>query len=485
MVQDSRLDLRRLTSLLLILLVLTGSCGPTEPVTRPGSSSVPTTSTTPQPESTVQATSTTPPVIADAVVFADVDTGVASQIRQLTLDEAEQLEIRQPLESTDGAAFSLSACVTTWPNSWEIHGEWSPAPDAPSGPSQWVFLVGLSFGDVIGGDSIAQVTLEGPGAFVVPLTFDPRSPQWQRADATYHEYRGDRPFDGGPPCQLVIVSGSQPVVSRTTPFVDATTFFVAPVSDHAAGSLQAELEAMVDPVEHWLGALAWHVGLYQRPPVDVLYLRPGVKVDWMQITQQSTCVGMAIVYADEVTTGQASGCPPGAEPLDGFAADELTEMQDGWRIGAEGADAVDLVPVPWEGAPRAATGFDPDRYIEELVLPEGHRIVATLEFGDGVILLIEQQGEPTLFYSEELFTGGGGGYVGGGPGESWKGCWRVDYSDAGYAIILVEDESWSVTYQGSVVDLIPAGDVAAGLITGTFDRPPTFDVQPEPNSGCS
>jgi len=141
-------------------------------------------------------------------------------------------------------------------------------------------------------------------------------------------------------------------------------------------------------------------------------------------------------------------------------------------------------PIPGRGAPPGETSFDPSKYGANLVLPEDHRIVAEFEFGDGLVLLIEQMGEPPGFYVEELFTGGGEGYVGGGPGETWQGCWRVDYSDAGYAIVITENAGWTVTYQDDYVLMESAGDVAAGLIEGRFDRPPLIDVGPDADSGC-
>lgn len=476
-----------LVSILLAVGLMLASCNSTSgsssttPDQETATSSALTSTTTSTPPST--STTTVTPVDPE-LAFPLTDTGVATNVRQLTIAELEELELVEVVESPDGARFSLTSCVTTWPNRWEVSGEWTPALEAQAGQTDWILSVAFVRGDVIGGAAVAAVTFAGPGTFTMPMVFDIHTPAWRRARESSHEYRGERPFQAGSPCRLSVTSGPQPVIGEQRESIGSESRFDSPAATHSPGSLQAELEAMTDPSEHWLGALSWHVGLENSLPMDVLYLRPGAKIDWIEITQESTCVGASIVYHDDVVTAQAIGCPPGADPIDRFDADELVEMSDGWLVGVQGIEIEALVAYLWEGADPVETSFDPNRYAADLVLPENRRIVAELDFGDGVVLLIEQKGDPTLFYVEELFTGGGQGYVGGGPGETWQGCWRIDYSAAGYAIVLTQNQGWTVRYDGSYVEMKPAGDVAAALVEGQFDRTPDVEVRPDPDSGC-
>jgi hypothetical protein len=108
-----------------------------------------------------------------------------------------------------------------------------------------------------------------------------------------------------------------------------------------------------------------------------------------------------------------------------------------------------------------------------LELPELSEVVAEFPFADGVAVLYRQdQPQVTYFGVVECFTGGGGGFDGGGPGESWQGDHRVDYSAAGYAIVIVEDWESDVEVGGRPVEMKQAGEVRVGLVKGLFDRPP-------------
>jgi hypothetical protein len=125
----------------------------------------------------------------------------------------------------------------------------------------------------------------------------------------------------------------------------------------------------------------------------------------------------------------------------------------------------------------AVCGEVPPLYPDALDLPPRSEIAAQFPFADGVVVLVrEDQPTATYFSVVECFTGGGGGFVGGGPGETWQGHSRVDYSDSGYAIVIVDDPSWTVRVEGRPVELVPAGDVGAGLVAGFFDRPPTVEI---------
>jgi hypothetical protein len=84
----------------------------------------------------------------------------------------------------------------------------------------------------------------------------------------------------------------------------------------------------------------------------------------------------------------------------------------------------------------------------------------------------DEQPNVTYFSAAELFTGGGEGFVGGEPGESWQGWYRVDSSDSGH--VIVEDPRWTVHVAGKVVALIPADDVAMALVEAlSIDPPPS------------
>ncbi len=122
--------------------------------------------------------------------------------------------------------------------------------------------------------------------------------------------------------------------------------------------------------------------------------------------------------------------------------------------------------------PAACTEIVPP-YPDAFEVPEQSEVVAQFPFADGVVVLYRQdQPNVTYFGVLECFTGGGDGFSGGGPGESWQGGYRIDFSDAGYAIVIVEDATSTVEVSGQSVDMVPAGEVRAGLIEGFFDRPP-------------
>lgn len=124
-------------------------------------------------------------------------------------------------------------------------------------------------------------------------------------------------------------------------------------------------------------------------------------------------------------------------------------------------------------------------YPEALQFPEHSTMVAEFPFADGLVVLYRQdQPEATYFGVIECFTGGGAGFSGGEPGETWQGCYRVDYSDARYAIVVVEEPTWDVEVDGEPVELVSAGEEAAGLVEGSFDRPPSLNVTANGESAC-
>lgn len=66
-------------------------------------------------------------------------------------------------------------------------------------------------------------------------------------------------------------------------------------------------------------------------------------------------------------------------------------------------------------------------------LPPDSSIVAELPFREGLIVVYRQDTSDATYYQAiECYPGGGVGYSGGGPGETWQSCYRVDYSDSGW-----------------------------------------------------
>ncbi len=204
----------------------------------------------------------------------------------------------------------------------------------------------------------------------------------------------------------------------------------------------------------------------------------------------------------------------GQDPLEiarGFAPDvvEVESDQPLWWWGLNAGGAV-IVAVARGDAPGAdyqvwtcdpqhslESAADPDVRLpeacsefEELYpgandLPEGGEVVAEFPFREGTVVLVRNDRPDASHFSViECFPGGGEGFSGGEPGETWQGCYRIDYSDAGYAIAIVENPLWDVAVAGDQVDVVPAGSVGAAFIEGTFDRPPTVNILSDETNGC-
>ena len=135
-------------------------------------------------------------------------------------------------------------------------------------------------------------------------------------------------------------------------------------------------------------------------------------------------------------------------------------------------------PTPDQDAalPEACVEFE-ELYPGANQLPEGGEVVAEFPFQEGAVVLVHyDQPDASYFGVIECFPGGGGGFTGGGPGETWQGCSRVDYSDAGYAIAIVEDPTWTIAVAGESVDVVQAGAVGTAFIEGTFSEPPRVEI---------
>ena len=81
----------------------------------------------------------------------------------------------------------------------------------------------------------------------------------------------------------------------------------------------------------------------------------------------------------------------------------------------------------------------PEPFPEAFHVPEGNEVVAEFAFNGGGVVLIQSLDEPTYFNTIECFPDGGTGFTEGGPGETWKECFRWDYSDSGYTILFFEN----------------------------------------------
>jgi len=128
-----------------------------------------------------------------------------------------------------------------------------------------------------------------------------------------------------------------------------------------------------------------------------------------------------------------------------------------------------------------------DAYPGAFELPRDSAIVAQLPFREGVIVVYRQDTSGTTYYQAiECFPGGGEGYSGGEPGETWQGCYRVDYSVSGFAIATVEDPAWIITIAGQQVDVVETADgKGVALLEGSFDRPPNVVVVDDAGQPCS
>lgn len=116
-------------------------------------------------------------------------------------------------------------------------------------------------------------------------------------------------------------------------------------------------------------------------------------------------------------------------------------------------------------------------------LPEGAEVIAEFPFRDGTVHLYRSGGDRTYFGVVECFTGGGGGFSAGGPGESWQGCYRWDYSAAGFGIVTVEDPTWPIEVNGASV---PLHEVEGGVGIGFLeDVEPPLDVTILTEGACA
>ncbi len=204
----------------------------------------------------------------------------------------------------------------------------------------------------------------------------------------------------------------------------------------------------------------------------------------------------------------------GQDPFDlaQAAVPAVVEVEPGqplwwWGLDEEGAVIVGLALGDATGADYQIWTCDPPRgpestpdqspplpdacfEVEELYpgandLPEGAEVIAEFSFREGAVVVIRNdQPRVTYFGVIECFPGGGEGFSGGGPGETWQGCSRVDYSDAGYAIAIVEDPTWTIAVAGEPVDVTQAGSVGAAFVEGTFDRPPSVEILSGETGGC-
>lgn len=202
----------------------------------------------------------------------------------------------------------------------------------------------------------------------------------------------------------------------------------------------------------------------------------------------------------------------GQEPLDVAkeAAPGVVELIPGdplwwWGVNEEGVVIValalgDMVGAdyqvstcdpPLEGTTTEGSLALPDFCYEYYALgtpelPPDSFIVAELPFHEGVIVVYRQDTSGTTYYQVmECYPGGGEGYSGGGPGETWQGCYRVDYSASGFAIATVEDPDWMITIAGEPVDVVETADgVGVALLEGSFDQPPSVGFVDDVGAPC-
>lgn len=119
-------------------------------------------------------------------------------------------------------------------------------------------------------------------------------------------------------------------------------------------------------------------------------------------------------------------------------------------------------------------------------LPPDTEIVAQLPFRSGLLVVYAgQQSGAAVFSVLECIPGGGTTGGGGGPGETWQGCYRVEWSDLGYAIAFLESPNWVITIAGNEPDVVATSDGrGVAVIERTFDRTPELVIVNDGGEPC-
>lgn len=430
-----------ISRLAILLALVLAACGPgTSGVTSPSSTLPPATTTT-------SATATTLDTDLDpAIVFEEVDRGVATDIR---LFDKPGNELPSPPGTLEWVA-----CRTTWFGNYEFEFDWDPAAATNPGRIDVTFLAGDS---ALGLVSI-EAELSGPGRFVVPVSnLDiyryPDDNEWSGHTGTIDEAADFT-------C-LATVGASD----LTAPL---TVVIKPPLPLHPADTVQGIIERM-DPTEpdelyRPLAALAASLPDF---PLDRVYLVPEATLDSMTYEEDGACSSLESAYRSGVYLSQHLGC------LDGQRGGTLTDT--GWTVDADGVDIDQLDVLLWWGHPGVEGPKDRNDFLDDRDLPDGTTEVYRAEVaGIFVSVLRSVATNGTITYLAEGLGDAGGG--GGFPGEIWNGCYQVQYQDAGYSMVVVADPSWSVTIDEERVEVVDVGDAGVVLVPVVVRSPAQLGI---------
>jgi heat shock protein HslJ len=149
-------------------------------------------------------------------------------------------------------------------------------------------------------------------------------------------------------------------------------------------------------------------------------------------------------------------------------------------------DASTLPDISNTRLPDACFEFD-EPHPGAFELPPNSKIVAELPFREGVLVVYRQETSGSIqYWPIECFPQGETGGGGGGPGETWQGCYLVQWSDLGYAMAILESSDWVVTIAGEPVDIVETSDgKGVALLKGSFDRTPEVVIVDDAGEPCS
>lgn len=431
---------------------LVGAC---QPAASPPETTVPPTTSNP-----TVVTTTAPDVeVPSALVFDEVDTGVATAIRLLDPEPVQTLE--EAPSDPGGDRFELVACTITWFGNHQFEFDWEPGPGSPEETSRQI-AVAFGVGDtgVLGG--YFEVDLSGPGRFVVPLTgVDP----WAVDD----EVRGDTTLMDSSWTTCTPVYFGDPVASTDRQSIPLTRDIARPHPLHDPDSLQGIVEA-VDPTDTAdpNRPIAAFAGAFEEFPVDALYLLSGRKMTDILHQTDGACIEVTMAYEETVVT-QHAGCMDGRRG--GDPVDEI------WTIEIEGDTTPDeLERHDWVGHAPMDVPTSPEEYLDRRRLSEGSTEVLRREIDGRWASVLRYENDDTVAYSLEVLgdRGGGGGF----PGEVWNGCHQVQHlDDSELSMVVVGDSSWTVVANGVPIELEDVDGVGIAVVPGRITSPEQIEIQ--------
>ncbi|MFZ0626086.1 MAG: hypothetical protein WA726_11680 [Acidimicrobiia bacterium] len=407
------------------------------------------------PTITAVAATTTDPAttttvgVDPALVFEDVDRGVASHIEFLD----PELPFRTPPADFDpeGEQFDMVGCRTTWFGNYEFEFEWAPAATSSSNGTTRQIAVVFAIGDTGSNGVVFEVNLSRPGRFVVPVEgFDP----FGTPDDVFVD---GRIIDDASSFFCVPVYIGAPIVEPADAWESLTVDLEPPLAIHPAGSIQGIIERM-DPsdVESTLRPLAALAGATSPFPTDVVYVVPERVMTSIRYETDGGCTVLTSNYGETSTITQHAGCFNGRY--------EGIPIDDTWTIDVTGdAGVSQLVPLYWVGHPAMNTPQSPAEYLDRRQLPEGATEVLRTDIHGTLVSVIRYlQTDGIVEYVLEGLGDNSGG--GGFPGEIWQGCYQVEWKETGYSMIVVGNPDWTVNALEGAVALETVDGVGVAVV---------------------